>query len=206
MGQKDPRVDAYIAKAAEFAKPILSHLRKLVHAACPAAEETIKWGMPHFQYHGLFGHMAAFKAHCAFGLRRGQLVVGDNDGKAEQAMGHFGRITRLADLPADKVIAGYIKKAAQLAEAAAQESPRKKKVLSSRPPRPPLAAPDCLLAALRKNKKAQAAFNAFSPSHRREYIEWIADAKKEETRNRRLDTAIGWLAAGKSRNWKYEKR
>ncbi len=200
MGKKDPRIDAYIAKSADFAKPILTHLRKLVHQGCPEVVETIKWSAPHFDYKGILCSMAAFKAHCAFGFWRGQLIFGDNGGKAEEAMGHFGRIASTGDLPDDKTILGYIRKAVALADEGGNGLAKK----TVRTPKPPVKVPPKLAAALKKNKQARATFEAFSPSHRREYVEWITEAKTGETRNRRLETAMLWLAQGKSRNWKYQ--
>ena len=196
MAKKDPRIDAYIAKSAAFAKPILRHLRKLVHEGCPDVEETIKWGSPHFTYHGMLAGMAAFQGHCAFGFWNRALSLPDN----AQAMGQFGRITALSDLPADKVIIHYVEEAARLNEAGIKGRPRPRR------PKKPLSAPGDLLSALKKNPKARATFDSFSPSHKREYLEWITEAKGEETRKKRLDTAIAWMAEGKPKHWKYMKR
>lgn len=199
MGTRDPRVDAYIAKSADFAKPILTHLRDIVHDACPEVEETMKWSMPFFMYQGLLCNMASFKEHCSFGFWKGALVV---DESADGAMGQFGRITAVSELPSKKVLTGYIRKAMQLNEtgvtspARAKAKPAAKKAA---------AVPDDLARALKKNAKARATFERFSPSQRREYIDWIVEAKREETRQRRLETAIEWLAEGKQRNWKYMK-
>lgn len=200
MGTRDPRVDAYIARSAEFARPILAHLRDIVHSACPEVEETLKWNAPHFMYHGMLAGMSAFKAHCAFGFWRGSLVTGGDGGIETQAMGQFGRITSLRDLPPKREIVGYVKKAMQLNEAGVKARPRK------HPPRPELPVPAELTAALRKHPKARATFEAFSPSHQREYVEWIAEAKTDETRKRRLASALEWMSEGKSRNWKYMSR
>jgi uncharacterized protein YdeI (YjbR/CyaY-like superfamily) len=204
MPKKDPRIDAYIEKATPFARPILRHLRKVVHAGCPNVEETIKWGMPHFTYYGMFCGMAAFKQHCAFGFWKNELLVKkykELGKRTEDAMGQLGRITSLADLPPEKTLLGYVKDAATLREKSAKLSakPRVKK----RKPAPKI--PKDFLMRLRKNEKAHATFAAFSPSHQREYVEWITEAKREETRARRVATALEWLAAGKSRNWKYER-
>jgi uncharacterized protein YdeI (YjbR/CyaY-like superfamily) len=198
MAARDPRIDAYIAKSAEFARPILEHLREVVHAACPDVEETMKWSRPHFEYKGLLCGMSAFKEHCAFGFWKGSLILGEG-GEAEGAMGQFGRITRLSDLPSKKVLSGYIKKAMELNEAGVKPpTPSKPKA-----PKPEPAVPDDLAAALALHDAARATFDRFSPSHRREYIEWITEAKTPATRSRRLETAVEWLAEGKSRNWKY---
>jgi uncharacterized protein YdeI (YjbR/CyaY-like superfamily) len=200
MGAKDPRVDAYIARSADFAKPILTHIRQVVHSACPEVEETLKWSSPHFMYKGMMCGMSAFKEHCAFGFWKGSLIVGKNGGKVEDAMGQFGRITKISELPSKKVLAGYVKRAMELNEAGVK-SPS----YAQRKPRKALAVPGDLLARLKKNKKALATFEAFRPSHRYEYIEWITEAKGEETRKRRLETAIEWISEGKPRNWKYLK-
>jgi uncharacterized protein YdeI (YjbR/CyaY-like superfamily) len=199
MGARDPRVDAYIAKSPDFAKPILTHLRAVVHAACPEVEEAIKWGMPFFMYNGaMLCNMAAFKQHCAFGFWRGTRVVAD--GAQDGAMGQFGRITALTDLPSKKVLTGYIERAMALHDDGGPSRPRAKPRA-----RKAVAIPEELRTALRKSPAARAAFERFSPSQKREYAEWIAEAKREETRERRLETAIAWIAEGKPRNWKYMK-
>ena len=198
MATKDPRVDAYIAKSADFAKPILKHLRKIVHTGCPQVVETIKWSMPHFDYKGMMSGMGAFKEHCVFGFWKAELIL-DRDKTAEKtAMGSFGCIKSLADLPSDKTLIGYVKKAAALNDAgikAPWQTKRKKKA--------PFTVPDYFTAALKKNAKARKTFADFSPSHRREYVEWVGEAKREETRQQRLAKSIEWLSEGKPRNWKY---
>jgi uncharacterized protein YdeI (YjbR/CyaY-like superfamily) len=193
MGKKDPRVDAYIENAQPFARPILKHLRKLVHTGCPDVEETIKWRMPFFDHKGPICFMASFKAHAVFGFWKGKLLFGKED---QGAMGHFGRLTSIKDLPSDKELIGYIKKAAQLNERGVQKrrAPRGKRKLT---------VPSDLEAALKKNPKAKKTFDDFSYSHKKEYVEWITDAKRAETRQRRLTTAIPWIAQGKPQNWKY---
>jgi len=192
----DARIDAYIAKSAPFAQPILSHLREVLHDARPDVVETIKWGMPFFLLDGRpFANMAAFKQHCAFGFWKGRQVVGEAG--SDEAMGQFGRLTSVSDLPSRKVLIGYVKKAVEQHLAAAT-APRMKAV-----PKPAAEVPEDLAAALKKSAKARKTFDAFSPSHRREYIEWITEAKREETRAKRLATTIEWLAEGKARNWKY---
>jgi uncharacterized protein YdeI (YjbR/CyaY-like superfamily) len=198
MPKKDPRVDTYIAKSAAFARPILIHLRKAIHDACPDVQETMKWSFPHFMHHGILCSMAAFKQHCAFGFWKGSQVVEKGSNKSNEAMGQFGRITSLADLPTKKALAALIQKAMKRNESTEETPPTAK-----RKPRPEAAVPDDLFRALRKNKKALATFAGFSPSHRREYIEWITEAKRPETRLSRLKTTIQWLAEGKPRNWKY---
>ena len=198
MAGKDPRIDAYIAKSAEFAKPILKYLRKIVHAGCPNAEETMKWSMPHFDYKGVMCGMAAFKHHCVFGFWKESLIFDQTKAAVKTAMGSFGCITSLADLPSEKTLIGYVKKAAALNEAGIKAPDRIKPTK-----REAIAVPDYFAAALKKNARAGKAFEGFSPSHRREYLEWITEAKREETRNQRLATSIAWLAEGKARNWKY---
>ena len=196
MGQKDPRIDGYIAKSADFAKPILVHLREVVHAACPEVEEAWKWSSPHFQYRGMLCHMAAFQQHCAFGFWKGSLVV---DGKgAAEARGQFGRLTGSDDLPPRKTLIGYIKKAMQLNEKGVKRPARARARVQEA-----LAVPTDLKAALQSNKAARATFDRFTPSHRREYVEWITEARTLETRTKRLETAVEWMAEGKPRNWKY---
>lgn len=199
MATKDPRIDAYIAKSADFAKPILAHIRDVVHSTCPEVEETMKWSMPTFMHHGILCGMAAFKAHAAFNIWKGSEIVG-TDGERE-AMGQFGRITTLSDLPSKKVLAGFIRKAMARNESGVK-SPAARKPASARKVVPTTPPPD-FKAALDANAKARATFDAFSPSNRKEYIEWIIDAKRDETRQRRLRDAIVMLAEGKTRNWKY---
>ncbi len=196
----DPRVDAYIAKSAPFAQPILRHLRKLVHEGCPEAKETIKWSMPSFTHGGrILCGMAAFKAHCAvwFWHQKMHGITRRGSTKADEAMGNLGRITSLADLPPDQTILGYVRKTKELNETGGPARARPKA-------RKPLPVPADLAAGLRKTPQAATNFKAFSPSQRREYIEWITEAKRPETRSQRLATTLEWLAAGKKRNWKYE--
>jgi len=195
MPRKDPRIDAYIAKSADFAKPILIHLRELAHAACPDVEETLKWQMPFFLHKGILFGMAGFKAHCTLHFWNGKLFL--TDVSSEDGMGQFGRITTLSDLPNRKTLLGYIKKAIELNEAGV------KKPAPKRAPQKKLVVPPDFTAALHKNKKARAAFDNFSYSHHKEYLQWITEAKRPETRARRIKTALQWLAKGKSHNWKY---
>ena len=202
MGTKHPRVDAYIEQSAEFAKPILTHLRALVHRACPDVEEAWKWSFPNFLYHGMMCNMAGFKAHCSFGFWKGDLIFGDDKtaaAAAKESMGHFGRILSRDDLPPDKVIIRYIKEAMRLNEAGVKKAPKPR----AREPKE-LVVPESILTALKTNGKAGETFAAFSYSHKKEYVEWITEAKTEATRNKRLVTMLEWLAEGKSRNWKYQ--
>ena len=201
MPKKDPRIDTAIKEASPFAKPVLTHLRKIIHKNCPQIQETLKWGMPHFMYGGkILCAMGAFKAHCIFGFWKGSLIITDNGNKAKVAMGQLGRITSVKDLPSDKALASYIKQAMKLNEAGARAPKRPVKHK-----KPPVQPPADFLRALRANRKALATYEAFSPSCRREYVEWITEAKTEETRMRRLETAIDWMTEGKTRNWKYQR-
>ena len=198
MATKDPRIDAYIANAADFAKPILKHLRKVVHAGCPQVQETLKWSMPHFDYKGIMCGMAAFKQHCAFGFWKADLILGPGETREKSGMGTFGSIKSLADLPSEKTLIAYVKKAAALNEAGVKAPGR-----TQPKKRAPLETPEYFTAALKKNAKARKTFEAFSPSQRREYIEWVTEAKREETRKERLAKSNEWLSEGKARNWKY---
>ena len=205
MGTKDPRVDAYIARSADFAKPILTHLRKLIHDNCPSIEETMKWSFPHFTYKGpadrsprILCSMASFKQHCAFGFWYTDNMTANQ--QAAPAMGQYGRITSLADLPKDRALIQQIKEAIKVHDSGVK--PRS----AARPPeKKELEIPDYLTAALKKNKKALATFEQFTYSNKKDYVEWITEAKTDETRKKRLDTAIEWMSEGKVRNWKYIK-
>ena len=188
MSNRDPRVDAYIAKSADFAKPILTYIRDVVHTAVPDVEETMKWSTPSFDYHGPLCAMAAFKEHCRLVFWKGSLIGAE-----------FERITTTKDLPSKKELAALVKKAAQLNEQGIK-LPRPKRASKAA-----VETPADLASALRKNKKAASMFENFSPSHRREYVEWITDAKSDETRQRRVSQAVEWMAEGKPRNWKYMK-
>lgn len=196
--QRDRRIDAYIARQADFARPILEHLRESVHSACPECEETLKWSSPTFMYKGqILCSMAAFKAHATFGFWKGSLVVGDA-GEQKSAMGQFGRLASIGDLPSDEILSQLIRKAMALTDAGAKtERPVKH-------PKPAIETPADLEAALDSNPVARATFDAFPPSCRRDYLEWIVEAKREETRAKRLAQAVEWMAEGKRRNWKYE--
>jgi uncharacterized protein YdeI (YjbR/CyaY-like superfamily) len=203
MEHTDKRIDAYIAQSAPFAQAILQHLRALIHKAVPQVTETIKWGMPFFEYEGPLCNMAAFKQHCAFGFWKASLMK-DPQGLLQQmeksAMGHLGRIRSLEDLPADKVLLAYIKEAAALNKQGVKAAPKAPKVQEE------LEVPDDLKKALARNKAAAKTFQDFSYSNKKEYLEWITEAKTEDTRIKRLHTAIEWMAEGKPRNWKYMKK
>jgi uncharacterized protein YdeI (YjbR/CyaY-like superfamily) len=202
MPATEKRIDAYIETKADFAKPILNHIRKLVHKACPEVEETIKWGMPFFDYKGSMCMMAAFKEHCTLGFWKAKLM-NDPEGILQvadrAAMGNFDRITSLKDLPSDKIMIAYIKEAARLNEENIKVAPKKKVPVAV------LEVPVDLTAALKKNKQAKAVFDNFPPGKRKDYIEWITEAKTEATKLKRIETAVEWIAEGKGRNWKYEK-
>lgn len=202
--QKDKRIDDYIKKSANFAKPILVHLRELIHLACPEVKETMKWGMPFFDYLGPICNLAAFKQHAVFGFwkytllndPKGYLTQRANSGG--EAMGNLGRITDLKNLPPDEVLIDFIKQAKKLNEEGI-------KVPKKSTEKPELNIPDYFMNTLKENKKALTNFNGFSHSHKKEYIDWISSAKREETRLKRIETAISWLTEGKGKNWKYEK-
>lgn len=204
MGKRDPKIDAYISKSREFAKPILEHFRDLVHKACPEVEEKIKWGFACFDYKGPYCNMAAFKQHCAIGFWKAALMKDlklMQNAKSESAMGHLGRITSLKDLPNDKTLLSYLKEAAKLNDDGVK-LPTKPKSAEKKE----LVVPDYFLKTLKKNKIAYETFNNFSFSNKKEYVDWITEAKTEETRNKRIATSTQWLEEGKPRNWKYMKR
>ncbi|HEU4820634.1 MAG TPA: YdeI/OmpD-associated family protein [Qipengyuania sp.] len=197
MPSTDPRIDAYIAKSAPFAQPILTHLRALVHRAAPEAEEGIKWGMPHFMVGGKnVAGFAAFKAHCAF------VIHGDGrQGEPEaEGMGGYGKIAALSDLPDDSELEGKVREAAQ--RVATSGTALKPKARKS--PKPEIAMPEDFAKALAAEPKARAVLEGFAPGQRRDYLEWITEAKQPATRERRIAQAVEWLAEGKKRHWKYE--
>lgn len=199
MANHDPRVDAYIAKSASFARPILEHLRALVHAACPEVEESLKWSMPFFSYKAApMCMMAAFKQHCSFGFWLSKEVTGGSD---EDGMGQFGKLASLQDLPPDKQLVAYLKKAMALNEAGMKKARPK----AAAKPAPTLPDDLAALLAQKKHAAARKAWESFPPGAQREYVDWIAEAKTDATRQKRLATTLEWLAEGKRRNWKYEK-
>ena len=196
MASRDKRIDAYIARSADFAKPILAHLRAVVHEACPDVEEGLKWSSPAYMHHGILCITASFKAHCALVLWRAPLIVGAV--KSRDARGHFGRITSVKDLPSRKILIGLLKQGVKLNEAGTKTSQRKKGK-----PKKALPTPADLAAGLKKSAKATKEWAAFSPSARREYVEWITEAKRPETRAERLKTTLAWVKEGRPRHWKY---
>ena len=200
MATTDPFVDEYIEKSKDFAKPILNHLRSLVHAACPDVVETKKWSFPHFDYKGMMCSMASFNEHCAFNFWKQKLLDESAFPTEETAMGSFGRIRSIADLPDDATMKKLIHDAMKLNDdgvkiVKAPVSKEKKE----------LVVPEILTAALESNALASETFNNFPYSKKKDYVEWITEAKSEATREKRLGTAIEWLAEGKARHWKYEK-
>ena len=202
MAKKEKLIDAYIARSADFAKPILNHIRELVHKTCPDVEEKMKWSFPHFDYKGeMMCSMAAFKQHMAFGFWKAKLmkdtVLVDN-AKSEVSMGHLGRLTSLKDLPSDKKMAAWIKEAMKLNDQGIKVAKPKPTVKKE------LVIPGYFTKAVGKNKSAYNTFEGFSYSCKKEYVEWVTEAKTEKTRNSRLAQAIEWMAEGKSRGWKYK--
>jgi uncharacterized protein YdeI (YjbR/CyaY-like superfamily) len=199
MPKTDPRVDAYIDKAADFAKPILTHFRKLVHETCPDVTETIKWGMPSFEYKGILAGIAAFKNHATFGFWKHSLL-GLGSRKDLGAMGSFGKMSSMKDVPPDATVKKLIKQAMKLNEDGVKVEKPKRSAEKKE-----LVVPDILLEELAKNDKAAETFNNFSYSKKKDYVQWITEAKTDATRDKRLATTIEWLAEGKSRMWKYER-
>lgn len=203
MEKYDPRIDAYIEKSQGFAKPILNHLRSLVHQACPDMFETIKWGFPHFDYKGTVCSMAAFKQHCAFGFWKSSLIEDPLNllSGSREAMGQLGRISSIEDLPDKDTLIKYIRNTVKLNEEGI-------KVLTKKPAKdkPEIQIPDYFTEALKANAAAMERFEKFSYSHRKEYLLWLTEAKSEDTRQKRMATAIEWISEGKGRNWKYEKK
>lgn len=205
MATKDKRIDAYIEKSADFAKPILKHFRELVHKTCPDVEETMKWSFPHFDYKGsAICSMASFKQHCAVSFRKASLMKSADTlvakAKTEEAMGHLGKITSVKDLPKDAVLAKYIKEAMELNDKGIKLSVKTKPAVKKE-----LEIPEYFMKALKKNKAALKTFEGFSNTNRKEYVTWVVDAKTEVTRNSRLETAVEWMSEGKTRHWKYAK-
>lgn len=202
MGNRNKRIDTYIINSADFAIPILTHLREVIHNACPAVEEKIKWGFPHFDYKSeMLCSMASFGKHCSFGFWKASLMKDKAlmlNARSETAMGHLGKIASLKDLPSDTRLKAYIREAMKLTNDGV-------KVIKKKSEKADLQIPNYLIDALRKNKKAAQVFSGFSYSNKKEYVEWLTEAKTDETRNKRLQTTVEWLTEGKTRNWKYKK-
>lgn len=203
MATKDKRVDAYIEKAQPFAQPVLKKMRELVHKACPDVTETIKWGMPHFEYKGPMFGMASFKQHCVGGFWKSKLLddpknlLGERKNNGGEAMGNLGCLTSVKDLPPDKALIGFIKQHMKLNDEGIKVEKKKPAVKKES------VAPKELLTALSKNKKAQITYNNFPPSQKKEYNDWVADAKTESTKTKRIIEAVLWMSEGKPRLWKY---
>jgi uncharacterized protein YdeI (YjbR/CyaY-like superfamily) len=203
----NPKVDAYINKTKPFAQPIMEHLRELVHKACPTVEETIKWSRPFFEYKGaILGNMSAFKEHCSFGFWGEEIgaVLREANVLREEGMGSLGRITTVKDLPPDKQMLAWLRKATSFIDSGNYTSPIAARHKVVKAPKASAETPAEFATALKKDKKASVVFANFSPSCKREYIEWITEAKRPETRDKRIATAIEWIAEGKQRNWKYQ--
>jgi uncharacterized protein YdeI (YjbR/CyaY-like superfamily) len=202
MGTRTALLDAYVAKAPEYARPIIAKIRDAFHAGCPELEEKIKWGHASFEYKGMLGGMAVFKKHVTFGFWKSRLMDDFDNlftrGARSSPMG--ARVESLADLPPKKVLVAYVREAKRLNDEGIKEPVRAKPKRS-----PNVDVPPDLTAALKKNAKAKKAFEGFSPSHQREYVEWLTEAKRDETRAKRLTTTLEWLEEGKHRNWKYER-
>lgn len=198
MPTTDPRVDAYIASAPDFARQLLAELRARVHRAIPEVVETIKWRAPSFECHGLLGGMAAFKAHCTFAFWKERMLL-QEDASVADVVQRCGRLTSLADLPSPAAFAATLQRARECNEVVAKPKPKTV-------PRPVILVPPAFAKALARAKKAKAQFEAFAPVHQREYLEWIQDCKRPETRQRRIEQAVEWLAAGRTRNWRSARR
>jgi uncharacterized protein YdeI (YjbR/CyaY-like superfamily) len=200
---RHPGVDAYIAEAKPFAQPILTHLREVIHQAVPDVEEAVKWSMPFFVYRGIIlANIAGFKEHCSFGVWKENVQPLMKEGVEERGggMGSFGKVTTLSDLPSAKDLKAVLLEAAGKIERGERTKNWERPVKKAKPE---AAVPDALAAALNKNKDAAGKFAAMSPSCQREYCVWIGEAKREETRHKRVATAIEWISEGKQRNWKY---
>jgi uncharacterized protein YdeI (YjbR/CyaY-like superfamily) len=203
----EPKIDLYIAKAKPFAQPILIRIRELIHKACPNVVETIKWSRPFFEYKGvILGNMSAFNEHCSFGFWGEEIgaVLREANVIQNGGMGSLGRITSLQDLPSNKELLAFLKQATAFIDSGNYTSPITARNKVVKAPKPAPEAPPEFSNALKANKKASAVFAAFSPSCKREYTEWITEAKRPETRDKRITQAIEWIAEGKQRNWKYQ--
>jgi len=198
MPKTDKRIDTYIANAPAFAKPILTYIRSVVHEGAPECEETLKWGHPSFLQSGLLCGMLSFKEYCAVHFWKGSLII-DTPKGSEGAAAQLGRLTSVKDLPPKSVLLSYVRRAVEL-NAAGTKVPR-----AAAKPKAPIRLPPDLRHAIDENPKARQTYDGFSPSHRREYVEWITESKQESTRARRIAQAVEWMAEGKPRNWKYMK-
>ncbi|MEM9410128.1 MAG: YdeI/OmpD-associated family protein [Planctomycetota bacterium] len=203
MPKLDPRVDQYIENSPEYAQPILSKIRKAFHKGCPEVEEAIKWGCPHFLHHGMLGGMASFKKHVSFGFWRSKELEDPEElfetGTGKKASMCNAHVHNLKELPTQKVLVDYVRRATILNQTSPSPKKASTKKISTE-------IPTDLADALKKNTKAKKTFESFAPSHKRDYIEWINEAKRKATREKRLATTIEWLSEGRRRNWKYETR
>lgn len=205
ISMTDPRIDNYIEKAQPFAQPVMNKLREIIHKACPEVQETIKWGMPSFDYMGPICSFASFKNHCSFGfwktslLKNPEKYLQERSAQGGEAMGNLGKMTSVKDLPPARVLIDFIRQSMKLNEDGI-------KVEKKKPETKVIPTPPELKKALDKNTKARFYFDKFSPSQQKEYNVWIADAKSEATRNKRIADAIEWISVGKIRNWKYVKK
>lgn len=206
MGALNPKVTEYISQSQPFAQPVLQHLRTLVHKVCPEVEEEMKWSFPNFTYKGkILCSLAAFKHHCSFGFWLAGAMTSMEPYKTPGAkggsgMGDFGKLTSVKDLPSNKIITACIKEAMQLTDDGVVLKKAPVKAATELP------VPPDFEQMLSKNKKAKTIFQKFPPSHRKEYIQWITEAKTEATRQNRINTATEWIAEGKGRNWKYDRK
>jgi len=204
----EPRIDFYIAKAKPFAQPILIHLRELIHKACPDIVETIKWSRPFFEYKGnIVCNISAFNEHCSFGFWGEEIgaILREAGVVREEGMGTLGRITSLETLPSDKQMIAWLRQAIAFIDSGNYTSPIAARNRVVKAPKVEAEVPDAFAQALKASKPAAKVFSAFSPSAQREYTDWIADAKRPETRDKRIAQAIEWIAEGKQRNWKYQE-
>jgi uncharacterized protein YdeI (YjbR/CyaY-like superfamily) len=204
MAKFDDRIDDYIAKSAEFAKPILKHLRELVHRASPDITETMKWSAPFFEYNGVLCFMMAFKQHAGFGFWKADRLP-DLHGIIldEGNAGSIGKLTSLDDIPDDDILIWYIRQAIALKDTPKTAKPAVKKA-APKSATIDLATPDYLAELLNQTQEAKIYFENFSPSQKKEYITWFEDAKSEATRNKRLQEGLEWIKEGKTRHWKYK--
>jgi len=203
MEQYDSRVDAFIEKASDFAKPILEYIREIVHETSPLLTETVKWGFPFFDYKGPVCQMAAFKEHCSFGFWKATLLNDPHNALSigDGSAGSFGRITKIEDLPSKEILQDFIRQAIALNESG-KKTPEAIKKAST--PKTELVIPEYFTEFLKGYPNASFNFDKSSYSHKKEYVEWIVDAKSDATRQKRMETAAEWLAEGKSRHWKYK--
>ena len=203
----NPKVDKYIGSAQEFAQPVMNHLRELTHKGCPQVEETIKWGMPFFEFRGkIVCCMAAFKKHCRFGFWGKEIRVVLREAKVAgmNGAGWFDRLTHVNELPADKQMIDFVRQAAVMIESGSYTSPIAARNQKAKAKSSTVKMTREFAAALKKNKKATTSFAPFSLSGKLEYVEWVADAKRPDTRDKRIATAVKWISEGKQRNWKYQ--